>query len=501
MLQTASIGKAMKTSGFVIGIFLSLATGVSATVRYVDVNSTNATPPYTNWATAAITIQDAVDAANPGDDVLVTNGVYATGFRRSSDLDYNRVVVGKALQLRSVNGPASTLIDGGQMYRCVYLTNDALLSGFTLTNGGSKHGGGAIRCASTNSLITECVITGNGSEGGGGGAYSGTLSNCSIVRNLSSGGLAAGAGEGGGVYRSSLFHCTVMRNFADAVGGGAADSTLNNCLVVSNRAQLYGGASYLGFMKNCLLSGNSVGSAGILCKGGGAFDAALENCTVANNTADLGGGLAVSSGSVRATNSIIYFNSATNSPDYIGGAQMLDHCCTPTVTGGNGCISNEPAFVNRVIGDFRLDGISPCINSGRTLSGSVADLDDNPRISGGTVDIGAYEFQSPASQISYVWLQQYGLTNDGSTDFADTDGDSHNNWQEWRAGTIPTNSASVLRLQNPTNDASGVDLNWQSVAGKTYFLERATDLSASPLLPVASNILGQAGTTSYLGKR
>jgi hypothetical protein len=40
----------------------------------VDVNSTNATPPYTDWTTAATNIQDAVDAA-------VTNGTYATGGR------------------------------------------------------------------------------------------------------------------------------------------------------------------------------------------------------------------------------------------------------------------------------------------------------------------------------------------------------------------------------------------------------------------------------------
>src|SRR6266403_1662292 len=31
-----------------------------ADMHYVDVNSTNATPPYTNWTTAATNIQDAV---------------------------------------------------------------------------------------------------------------------------------------------------------------------------------------------------------------------------------------------------------------------------------------------------------------------------------------------------------------------------------------------------------------------------------------------------------
>src|SRR5712671_429447 len=77
-----------------------------ADVRYVDVNSTNATPPYTNWTTAATNIQDAVDAAEAGDEVVVTNGIYATGGRSG-----NRVTVDKRLSLRGVNGPQATTID------------------------------------------------------------------------------------------------------------------------------------------------------------------------------------------------------------------------------------------------------------------------------------------------------------------------------------------------------------------------------------------------------
>src|SRR6266436_6097477 len=95
--------------------------GVSATVTvhvvtstlYVAPGNANPVPPYTSWATAANTIQDAVDAATAaGALVLVTNG--------------------------------------------------ASLYGFTLTNGFAQGSyGGGVWCESASAVVSNCVLSGN----------------------------------------------------------------------------------------------------------------------------------------------------------------------------------------------------------------------------------------------------------------------------------------------------------------------------------------------------
>src|SRR5277367_758289 len=122
----------------------AMAFNLFAATYYVDVNSANPVPPYTSWATAATNIQDAVDASADGDQILVTNGIYASGARVVEGADADRVAVTKALTVQSINGPALTMIDGGGEGRCVYLTNGAALIGFTLTNGLVSEDGGGV---------------------------------------------------------------------------------------------------------------------------------------------------------------------------------------------------------------------------------------------------------------------------------------------------------------------------------------------------------------------
>jgi len=70
---------------------------------------------------------------------------------------------------------------------------------------------------------------------------------------------------------------------------------------------------------------------------------------------------------------------------------------------GDGNISSDPDFVNAANGDYHLWYTSPCIDAGSNgyVQGAT-DLDGNPRIINGTVDMGSYEisrnymFSAPA---------------------------------------------------------------------------------------------------------
>jgi hypothetical protein len=201
-------------------------------------------------------------------------------------------------------------------------------------------------------------------------------------------------------------------------------------------------------------------------------------------------------------NCIVYGNTGynyTGVPDlYTNYPPVFNYCCTmPMPTNGVGNITNEPVLFDMLGGDCHLQANSPCINAGRNayVSGT-ADLGGNPRIRGGTVDIGAYEFQNPTSIISYAWLQQYGLPIDGTADLADTDHDGMNTWQEWQAGTDPSDASSTLSLLSPFySPQTGATISWNSVSSRTYFVQRSSDLKL--FATVSPDIPGQPAITSF----
>ena len=211
---------------------------VGGGTRYVDASSFAPALPYDSWTNAAHVIQDAVDAAGTGDEIVVTNGIYATGGRAIYGTMTNRVAVDKPLAVRSVNGSQFAIIKGYQVpgitngdgaIRCAYLTNGASLVGFTLSNRATRIAGDEIREESgggvwceTDAVVSDCVLTGNSARYGG-GARGGTLNNCILSGNVV-GGLTNSSYYGGGAYGGTLNNCNVNGNSA-AFGGGAIYST------------------------------------------------------------------------------------------------------------------------------------------------------------------------------------------------------------------------------------------------------------------------------------
>jgi hypothetical protein len=560
-----------KLLGVGVGLFLSLH--AVATTYYVDVSNTAPVAPYTNWPTASKDIQSAVDAATDGDLILVTNGLYNTGGWVVYGSLTNRVVINKAVSVRSVNGPAVTMIQGYQIpssstaysnnVRCVYMTNNATLSGFIITGGGTLAAGtnltqlcgGGVFCESTNAILTNCVLAGNicesqyAASSGGGAIYQGTLNFCILSNNLVSTNTLSYWVLGGAAYKSVLNNCLIISNIS-SFGGGAAKSILNRCSIIGNAAlggsTVFGGGTYACTASFCLIANNFSAFAGggdcvgnlnccILCNntsthdgggngsGGGSYlgNASsgtgygfLQNCLVVSNFSNgKGGGISFNSGGSMA-NCTIVGNTAT-----IEGGGVYNGNGTNCIVYGNYCpsstygfssnlfagayvnsyLSKNPLFVDMPNGNFRLQTNSPCIDKGYGTS-VPTDLDGRPRIINGLIDIGAYEFQGTDIGGFIGWLQQYCLPTDGSADYTDSDGTGMNNWQKWIAGLNPTNSASVLAMQTPviTNSATGVTVNWQSVNTRTYYLQRATDLTAQPAFTaIQSNLVGLAGSTSY----
>lgn len=445
-------------------IFVLLALPAGAATLYVDVNSPNPTPPYAGLTTAAVGIQDAVDAAANGDLILVNDGYYQEGFRATktgispvnATVQTNRVVIGKSLTVQSLNGPTAAYISGSGLYRCVYLTNGAtILSGFTLT-------GGAAGYVETITLppghTTTKTIAG---DGGGVSAYlcSGVVTNCVLTGNTAT-------SLGGGASGVTLLNCTLSGNYANT-GGGAAGSTLIDCFVTGNNTpstfvtepalppEDAGGGLYGGSAINCVIANNSASL------GGGVWGAVnLVNCTIVNNSASFYGGICPNTINSQfvcyASNCLVYFNNAGEYPNASGYA--MNYCCTfPLPASGAGNLTNDPVFVDFWGGDYHLQATSPCINAGP--NGAITnstDLDGNPRIFGGTVDIGAYEYQETAAPALLI--------------------------------------TSII----PLTGLNQVIITWQSVNNQNYSIQRSCDLTAQP--PFASiqvSVPGQAGTTSF----
>jgi predicted outer membrane repeat protein len=173
-------------------------------------------------------IQTAIDNAVDTDEIVVAPG----GYFETINFD------GKAVWLRSSDGPEVTIIDGTGALHVVQCMSgegpDTVLDGFTVTGGAANGdiftypdtvGGGMLNWDDSNPAVTDCTFSGN-SASGGGGMYNGgfspgsspTVTDCKFTDNWAEFG-------GGGMFNAwdagpTVTDCRFEGNSAGNDGGG-----------------------------------------------------------------------------------------------------------------------------------------------------------------------------------------------------------------------------------------------------------------------------------------
>ncbi len=198
------------------------------------------------------TIQGGIDAASDGDTVQVSPGTYV------ENLNFN----GKLITVTITGGPGVTTIDGGKKTTVVTFssgeTTDAVLSGFTITNGlgplsSPTQFGGGIQITNSSPTISGNVISGNVTcvEGGGIDVLTGSpiIENNTISNNSESSDCGGGAG-GAGICVSGDGYAQILSNiisdnsWTHGFGGGMAlyggTPLIENNIISGNNANLDG---------------------------------------------------------------------------------------------------------------------------------------------------------------------------------------------------------------------------------------------------------------------
>ncbi len=210
------------------------------------------------WDNAANNIQAAINVADePGDIVLVSNGVY--------NLDA-QVEVNIPVKIMGFNasGENKPVINGQSTVRGFYIRHpDAVVADFMITNCApadmSGDGGGVYM---TNGLLQGCIVAyNNGRMGGGIYQSGGVLSNTTIKGNISSASGGAGLYVGG---NARVYGGVIVSNISSGPGGGVLVPNnsmlhLENVKVCSNYA-MYGGGVYVygkAIISNCCILCNT----------------------------------------------------------------------------------------------------------------------------------------------------------------------------------------------------------------------------------------------------
>jgi hypothetical protein len=269
------------------------------------------------------TIQGGINAAVPGDSVVVACGIY----------EELGIVMKSGITLTSATGDFDCVTIQPELYQddtshgivCDALDAGTVIQGFTINGDGLSFAGKrGIVCTSSDVTIRNCWVTWWSSNGPGiditGGAP-----------------LIEG--------------CTIDWNGAESHGGGIrsfdASPTIRNCLVENNSSGLLDGARGGGIwcggttsaiIEGCIIRGNrSAASNGPATAYGGGVSctdqAIVRDCTISENTSEEGGGVDAI-GSVTIANCTIDSNSARwGGGVHLAGSPRIEHC---TIVGNGG---------------------------------------------------------------------------------------------------------------------------------------------------------------------
>jgi predicted outer membrane repeat protein len=271
------------------------------------------------------TIQAAIDAAWTGDTIRVADGTYRGN--GNTNVDFG----GKALTLRSENGPAACLIDcrglAGGFYFHSGEDSHSVVDGFTITNAGDVDMGGGILCVASSPTISDCTFLANEAAYYGSGICNQygshpTITRCTFTNNSVS---PAGADAGGGAVANRfgsdpiISDCTFTGNTAGENGGAMVNTEdsqpqIIRCRFQNNTAGVQGGAvANMGqshpVFSQCVFADNSVLSSGgaVYCQTG--TETHFDHCLFTDNLADrLGGAIANDGATVNLTNCTLSAN-------------------------------------------------------------------------------------------------------------------------------------------------------------------------------------------------
>jgi len=286
-------------------------------------------------------ISSAIEDANDGDIIIVANGIYTGPANKNLDFD------GRQIVLKSINGPAKTVIDcendGRAFYFHNYETQQSKVVGFTITNGDvNDYHGGAILIEAAGPTIENCIIKNNHTAYAGGAIFytndtavplEPIIKNCMILQNQS-------VYSGGGIYSEN------------------GDIAIVNCVVAKNISGLFGGGI-------TVLSDYAPGFYDIID---------IINSTVADNNDVMGGGgiYIFYNADVLIADSIIYGNNADQIALYdIALEPIVEYCNIQGTYPGPGNIDVDPCFADPDNDDFHLKS-----TAGRLISVDGAGLVD-----------------------------------------------------------------------------------------------------------------------------